>query len=370
MLSSLILILLINSISQGMSKVKYLTRKSDKPTYEIKYETEEAGLDMQAVDHIIASCPDRLKKIITMVENKVTLHKSQKIIVLRGKTGVRKTELARGIAKKACIPYQFIECPLIADEYENSGVKNLFHLFEPILKDNKEEAIILDEFTTITDKQHFDHPDRDMVPAFWQIMNDFKKKKQFTLLILTTANQLPDHLINKFPESIFTLPLPDKTMRIKIAKHYLDKSNVIYDRTIIDTIAYKTGNFSGRIIEDLCDTIISNAEYRALKVNTDHDTQLIINNTDMNNAFDSLNKSLKILNYHQHSDFYSRLKQLGKTILSPTSLIVFGLGLSIYNCYKNQEKISMLHIAEENLKTIQKSAISLEQNLNITESHS
>jgi SpoVK/Ycf46/Vps4 family AAA+-type ATPase len=312
----------------------------DEEMQKIDLETQSAEVNMQAVEHIISNSPLALKEIIKAYEKRHTFRgELPKAILLLGAPGVGKSTLARGIAVKAKLPCRFIQCSLIADQYKNSGTKNLERIFEPIFNSDREEIIILDEINALTDKHGNEYDnDKNMAMALWQIMDRLKNKKQFTLIIATANfnDNMPEPLKDRFATTMFNIPLPDNHMRMRIAQHYLDQARIHYDKTILKLIASNSRYSSGRFIEDVCKKIIFKAVFRSLDTNN----RVTITKVDAQAAIFDVQKSMEVGGYTQHSEFYSRIKQLAGPAV-PYLFPSIGLLLHIYQIIQTRESLSI-----------------------------
>jgi AAA+ superfamily predicted ATPase len=319
-------------------------------------EVQQDEVNMAAVDNIIAYSPQALKDVIRAYEHENRDMFSDQLprsILLLGDPGVGKSTLARGIAIKAKLPYHFIECSLIGNEYKNSGTKNLERIFDPILKSNRQEAVILDEINALTDKHGNEHDaDKNMATALWQIMDRIKNKKKFTPIIATanSNDKMPEPLKDRFATTMFSISLPDKKMRASIAQYYLGQAQVAYKQSILSHIAGKTNYSSGRFIEDACKKIIFNAKLRILNTNN----TLTITKADVDKAFVDINSSLQVGGYVKHSEAYKRIKKIG-AVIAPYILPSIGLFLQVYSLHKQSlQSTENLDVAKKGLALSEK----------------
>jgi AAA+ superfamily predicted ATPase len=303
--------------------------------YDLKVKQQKDEFDESLAELFFKQCPEDIKLILSQSSDdaRETLPRTMLFV---GEPGVGKSTIARQIAGKLKIPYTFVKCSLLANEYQNSGSQNIARQLDAVKETNKPSIVILDEINSIKKGDH-QNDDENIATALIQKLDELENDPN--VFIIGTANEiknLPAHLISRFGEAIAEIEEPTDKSRSEFIKYYLMKTNCSYDAALVPFIANQTYYYSIRDIS----RIITRAGTCArchYNLGQKKDGKISMSNQDITMALNCLKKSIQASGKRRLSPFQRKMKNLAEN-LSPyvyPSIAVIGLGLTAYGLYKS-----------------------------------
>lgn len=248
-------------------------------------------IDHQVSDFLINCAPKELQEYIAQIKtasetedeclrNELALHG----IILHGKPGVGKTELAKSIAVATGRKCMVIDCTRLANEYQNSGSQNLIKAIEKIVETGQKYIIVLDEINALINPKKILNSADDTGLALGLQLDQYSQDQQ--ILFIATTNKpsdLPLQLKTRFDVSI-EVNLPNNKTVKKIYNYY----SKISDEKFLDWLASQSKQFSARDIKKICYQAKAKAVVRKENVPSKNDFERVIKNMHQKN-YDSQN---------------------------------------------------------------------------------
>ena len=294
---------------------------------------------------LMHNCPTKLKEIISLYTQLAesndekpdgSLEEIKKIlpskILLTGPMGCGKSSLAELIAFKSGRPTMKI-MPVIANEFQNSGLENLNRLFLPLLESNKSQVLIFDDFTWYTNRLQISHDtESGLAERFWTLLDECEKNKNILVILTSYKKNLPEEITSRFKRSHFIIPQPDLEIKKLILKYYLGSHHNITDNQLG---LIKTKNFSLRWLESLCMSArftarmresssrdlkltVEKAKYNAgdrkIESKSNSETPFLVTKDDLDEAFKKKEETERLF---RGSIFYRLSKKINFSLYTP-----------------------------------------------------
>jgi len=183
-------------------------------------------LKPELVEQAIRSCPQEIKEIIAIL-NRVKQRKNYtnmpKKLLLVGPPGAGKTTIAGTIAQQSHLQCFVYKSSLIADQYKNSGDKNLEAIFNEIKALAQQEPVIIfiDELQELIkkDKNEKDS-DNSMITSLWSLLDTCDEYPILFIGAFNYVDKLPEQFLSRQDE-IVTIELPNKQQREESIKFHI-----------------------------------------------------------------------------------------------------------------------------------------------------
>lgn len=221
---------------------------------EITYGADKLGDVL--MERVALQMPPRLNVIMNTLSKPNKKHIWPHFIVLVGKPGVGKSTMARYVAQKLGWRCEFIKAAMVADEYQNSGSKNLQRTMKDVFEyaKNNPIVVIFDEINSVTDKGSRRHNiDRGTATAFWCLLDECLKKDVVIIGTTNTLGKQQDQITSRAGGNIIEMRANDDIKFVKdTLLSFLPQNSPIRDNEIISAFAEKVKKLNPRVLEQLC----------------------------------------------------------------------------------------------------------------------
>lgn len=232
---------------------------------------DPSRLTDEEVTQALAQCPAEILDIFhCYTENQkgaITNGLSNKfpnVLMFDGPPGTGKSTLARAFAQAAEVPFTFVCCAALSNEYKHSGRTNVIETFKRILERRAAHVLIMDEIQSVLYRQENNVLNPEVAEAVWAQLDTCCKRKE--LMVILTGNDyelLPPQLksrINRFSFKLPTLEERKSLIQFILNSEYPNCHN--FTQKAINQIAKKTAYFSIRDIERMLARSASNCRIR------------------------------------------------------------------------------------------------------------
>ncbi|MCX5922100.1 MAG: AAA family ATPase [Candidatus Dependentiae bacterium] len=251
--------------------------------------TELLSKDLQA--EVIKQCPDEVKALIKLIQTTqkggrdISDDIKLKRLVLVGLPGTGKTTLGQAIAQECKLPCFMYKATLIADQYKNSGDKNLEHIFKEALKLKKPCVVIIDELQTLLERnKDKNDSDKNMTPSLWTMFDACEKSDILFIGLLNHLEEEPKKQFIGRVDYIIEIAMSDDEKRENLFNYYFNQNpGAIFPTKSLPTLIKKTKNHANRDIK----WIISRAVRSALINSKDTDIKIEVTMKDFDNALEA-----------------------------------------------------------------------------------
>ena len=176
-------------------------------------------------------------------------------ICLYGPPGSGKTFIAQAVAGELGLPFLAISAADLKSPYYSGSTKNIKTLFEKNLAKYDTSILFIDEMESLFRSRSENQPheaSQDIVNTFLQYMDGMKNQKK-TILFLgaTNAPYMIDEAVlrpGRFDEKIY-VGLPDYQARLQILRNCAGKSEIPWERGVMESVAEQMDRFSGADIK-------------------------------------------------------------------------------------------------------------------------
>jgi SpoVK/Ycf46/Vps4 family AAA+-type ATPase len=208
---------------------------------------------------------DEAKKIIKeaiilpFIKSKPAFVKSPKTILLYGPPGTGKTLLAKAASNTLAATFFEARLSALLSKYFGESPKLVSALFTKARK-MQPSLIFIDELDAMAVSRSTDisEASRRVLGQLLTEIEGFNTPKEEKVIVMGATNKpwdLDDAMVSRFLRKIY-VPLPDQKARKKIIKIHLSGSQISSE--LIDILAEKTENWSGRDLSSLCQEAIIN----------------------------------------------------------------------------------------------------------------
>lgn len=340
--------------------------------------TSYKELNPLLIKSLLRSCPEDLKMQISVLKNGKTFRilsrkgPLKNKILLYGPPGSGKSTLAKAIADYCGMPRMFISSASLVDQYKNSGQQNLRELFAKVMRYDGRCALILDEFTGLTDKHNKkDDQDTGLNEVLFSLLDECDLHKN--ILFIATVNEiknLPEQIKDRFRRNVYKIDLPDYKRRKQFIKKCFikmhkeleenfgekeisleDDNNIFYSFELIrkdyDYLAKKTNGFSIRDLIDMGEQAIEYGLAKAYDKEFNIDSQhIVVTQADYIKALKKICALKREMSTGYTEWYKEKLKEWGPIIMPV---------LGLYLQYKSQcAQIALANVFHEQQMTLQR----------------
>lgn len=243
----------------------YQNHQSNKPELDFRKRLDPMYLDSHLCKLLLKNAGEKINLYVEILKDRALCEQRNPMkLLLYGEPGCGKTDLALAMAQESGRKAIFVNSATVADQYKNSGAKNIEEIFAYAQSLNEPVVLILDEFQAITaDYENPNNPDKNMVTSLWKAID--KCQNNSNIFIVATTNykdKMPSQLQDRFSGKLIEIK-NQNTIETKseIIEFYLNKHQHSCDKNCIKEIAKKVKNLSARKIV----TIVNNAALWATK---------------------------------------------------------------------------------------------------------
>lgn len=210
----------VRSLKEGL---RFSHAPAGEEEWNVGQQVLKEDLEPTFVDQVIAGAPAAVQRLVKrLVES---TRKPQRLLLV-GSPGTGKTTLARAIACKAKLPYTWVCCSAIENEYQASGSQNLIRLFNPLIKANKPHVLILDEMNYLFDAHaHNTHSNHVTAAELWHQIDRCNAIQNILFIgTMNSVQHMPPQISDRFSLKIVTMPEIDVEGMIQTFKSCVGES--------------------------------------------------------------------------------------------------------------------------------------------------
>ena len=182
-----------------------------------------------------------------------------KAMLLEGPPGTGKTTFAKAVAKEIDQPFAIVNVAALVNCYIGDTAKNIDKIFDYLRqyaeKNNCGVTVFFDELDEIAKSRGMDDKVSEAaVPALLRNLDGLKSNKNLLIIANTNRKDVLDRaILERFRRKIY-IPLPDKTLRIKLFQGKLsDVESNFLEQLDFDQMGDASEGLSGRSIGQICD---------------------------------------------------------------------------------------------------------------------
>jgi len=300
-----------------------------------KYPIREPRISEELASIVHKTCPEQIKKLITLYTKKTNKPYSTNAIILYGPNGTSKSTITEMIAKTTNRKILFIHAGSLGNTYKNSIAVNLKTALSPLKKEKAPPCVVvIDEFDHLLRKRN---GTKEMDCADTIIageLDDFKDNHKVIFIFTTNnLNEIEGKFLDR-SKKLIKVPLPILENRKKIIKYFIDIDPTIkVDEYLQSHITKKTKNFSIRMLKHLIELADEDAIIK--KENNDNEIT-ILTKENFDEAFEDIQNTKKAKN----NLWRKKKKKTFRKWLAPigtTMGVITGL-TGIYFAIKNRQQ--------------------------------